>query len=52
MAGYESLRDWSLVLGNAEAAALIEETLEEERTVSTRLNILANDGVHERAMLA
>lgn len=49
IAAYGSLVALANTLGHAEAAALLEETLEEERATDRRLNELAMGGINDDA---
>jgi ferritin-like metal-binding protein YciE len=50
MAGYGSAKEWALLLGEAEAADLLSQTLEEEKAADEKLNTLAQSGINERAL--
>ncbi len=43
IASYGALREWAGLIGNKEAAQLIEEILEAEKAADTKLNSLARD---------
>ncbi len=49
MAAYGTLRTWANLLGNSEVAALMEETLEEEKEADQRLTSIAESFVNEAA---
>ncbi len=46
---YGTLRSWAMELGQAEAAALLEETLQEESKTDSDLSRLAKAGANQRA---
>ncbi len=50
MAGYGSARSFAQMLGHDDAAALLEETLEEEKETDEKLTDLAETMVNQRAM--
>jgi ferritin-like metal-binding protein YciE len=49
MASYGTLRTWANLLGKGEAAALLEETLEEEKAADAKLTEIAESFVNEDA---
>jgi ferritin-like metal-binding protein YciE len=49
MATYGTLRTWAAVLGNNEAASLLESTLEEEKTADQKLTDIAENFVNTAA---
>lgn len=51
IAGYGSARDFARLLGLADAASLLEETLEEEKAADKKLTAIAS-GVNKEAKLA
>jgi ferritin-like metal-binding protein YciE len=49
MAGYGSARTWAAQLGLDEAAALLQETLDEEKATDEKLTQLAEQMINEEA---
>jgi ferritin-like metal-binding protein YciE len=49
IASYGTLRTWANLLGNSDVAALMEETLEEEKEADQRLTTIAESFVNEAA---
>jgi ferritin-like metal-binding protein YciE len=49
MAAYGSLVAWARALGHTEAADLLQETLDEEKTADEKLSSLAEDGINREA---
>ena len=49
IASYGTLRTWANLLGNSDVAALMEETLEEEKEADQRLTSIAESFVNEAA---
>jgi ferritin-like metal-binding protein YciE len=49
IASYGTLRTWANMLGKNDAAALLEETLEEEKEADMKLTSIAESVVNERA---
>jgi ferritin-like metal-binding protein YciE len=49
MAAYGCLRSYAQILGNNEAARLLEQTLKEEEAADEKLNELAEGGINEAA---
>jgi ferritin-like metal-binding protein YciE len=49
IAAYGTLRTWANLVGQREAASLLEETLEEEKETDQRLTEIAESSVNERA---
>jgi ferritin-like metal-binding protein YciE len=49
MAAYGTLVAWAKALGHSEAAALLEETLNEEKAADEKLTALAEGGINESA---
>lgn len=49
IAGYGTARTYAEMLGHAEAARLLEETLAEEKTADDKLTDLAMSGINQRA---
>src|SRR5205814_4574367 len=49
IAGYGTLRTWANVLGKTEIAALLDETLEEEKEADRKLTAIAESFVNEEA---
>ncbi len=50
MASYGCLHEWAGLLGNEEAAVLLEEILDEEKAANELLTQLARDGKNEEAL--
>jgi ferritin-like metal-binding protein YciE len=49
IASYGTLRTWATVLGKGEVAALLEESLEEEKAADEKLTAIAESFVNEQA---
>ena len=49
MAAYGTLAAWARVMGHAQAAALLEQTLGEEKATDEKLSTLAEDGINQSA---
>ncbi len=49
MAAYGTLVAWARAMGRSEAAALLEETLEEEKAADQKLSSLAEGGINQQA---
>lgn len=49
MAAYGTLVAWARVMGHSEAADLLEETLEEEKSADQKLSGLAESGINQEA---
>ena len=49
MAAYGTLVAWARALGHAQAAELLEETLDEEKAADEKLSSIAEDGVNQEA---
>jgi ferritin-like metal-binding protein YciE len=49
MAAYGTLVAWATAMGHADAAALLEETLDEEKAADQKLTALAEGGINEAA---
>ena len=49
MAAYGTLVAWAKVMGHTEAAALLEEILEEEKAADEKLTALAEGGINQAA---
>jgi len=49
MAAYGSLIAWARVMGHAEAADLLQETLDEEKAADKKLSSLATAGINQEA---
>ena len=49
MAAYGTLVAWALVLGHAEAADLLQQTLDEEKAADEKLSSLAEEGINQEA---
>jgi ferritin-like metal-binding protein YciE len=49
IASYGGLRDWARLLGNENAAEILEEILEEEKAADAKLSELASDCCNESA---
>jgi ferritin-like metal-binding protein YciE len=49
IASYGTIRTWANLLGNSDVAALMEETLEEEKEADQRLTTIAESFVNEAA---
>lgn len=52
MATYGCLRTWAKLLGHTEAAALLQETLDEEGATDEALTALAESGINAEAQVA
>jgi ferritin-like metal-binding protein YciE len=52
MAAYGTLVAWAKVLGHAEAATLLEQTLNEEKAADQKLTALAEGGINQQAAVA
>jgi ferritin-like metal-binding protein YciE len=52
IAGYGSARTFARLLGHNDAAALLQETLQEEKLTDSKLTELAEGMINERAMTA
>jgi len=52
IASYGGLREWARQLDNEEAAELLEEILEEEKTADSKLTTLAEDHCNETAKVS
>lgn len=50
IAAYGCLTEWAALLGNEEAAAILQEILEEEKAANNTLNNLATGGCNEEAL--
>lgn len=48
-AGYGTAQEWALVMGHAQAADLLNQTLEEEEAANNKLTGLAEGGINDRA---
>ena len=49
MAAYGTLVAWARALGHAEAADLLQQTLDEEKAADEKLSSLAEDGINQEA---
>jgi ferritin-like metal-binding protein YciE len=49
MAAYGTLVAWAQAMGHTEAAELLQETLEEEKTTDEKLTTLAEGGINQQA---
>lgn len=49
IASYGGLRDWAKLLGNEDAANILDEILDEEKAADAKLNELAEEGCNESA---
>jgi ferritin-like metal-binding protein YciE len=49
MAAYGTLVAWAQALGESEAAQLLEQTLNEEKTADKKLTMLAESGINQQA---
>ena len=49
MAAYGTLVAWAQVMGHTEAARLLQQTLDEEKTADKKLSGLAEGGINQRA---
>lgn len=49
IASYGGLRDWARLLGNTDAANILDEILDEEKAADKKLTDLAEDGCNEAA---
>jgi ferritin-like metal-binding protein YciE len=49
IASYGALRDWARLLGNSEAAGILDEILDEEKAADKKLNELAEERLNEAA---
>ena len=49
MAAYGTLVAWARAMGHTEAAALLQETLDEEKAADKKLTALAEDGINQEA---
>jgi ferritin-like metal-binding protein YciE len=49
IASYGGLRDWAKLLGNEEAANILDEILDEEKAADAKLSELAEDNCNESA---
>jgi ferritin-like metal-binding protein YciE len=49
IASYGGLRDWAKLLGNEEAASILDEILDEEKAADAKLSELAEDKCNESA---
>ena len=49
MAAYGTLVAWARVMGHNEAAALLQETLDEEKAADEKLSTLAEAGINQEA---
>jgi ferritin-like metal-binding protein YciE len=52
MAAYGTLVAWARAMGHRDAAALLEQILEEEKAADEKLSALAEDGINEEAAAA
>jgi ferritin-like metal-binding protein YciE len=51
ISSYGGLRDWAKLLGNNQAAAILDEILKEEKAADAKLTNLANEHCNESAMM-
>ena len=49
MAAYGTLVAWARAMGHSEAAALLQQTLDEEKAADEKLSSLAEDGINQEA---
>ena len=52
MAAYGTMIAWARAMGHAEAASLLQETLDEEKAADRKLSGLADDGINRQAAAA
>jgi ferritin-like metal-binding protein YciE len=52
MAAYGTMVAWARAMGHAEAADLLQETLDEEKAADEALSSLAEDGINDEAASA
>jgi len=50
IASYGGLRDWAKLLGNEDAANILDEILDEEKAADAKLSELAEEGCNESAI--
>jgi ferritin-like metal-binding protein YciE len=50
IAAYGTAREWAELLGNSQAAKLLQQTLDEESAANEKLTSLAADGINEEAL--
>jgi ferritin-like metal-binding protein YciE len=51
ISSYGGLRDWAKLLGNSQAAAILDEILKEEKAADAKLTNLAKEHFNESAMM-
>jgi hypothetical protein len=49
MAAYGTLVAWAQAIGHREVAALLQQTLDEEKAADEKLNVIAEGGVNQKA---